>query len=145
MGKGLLFYYRLIIAHEADNFAEDDKFVADDGVHVVVLRLETEVVLLLVEGFDRSLVVYESDNHFAVLGFGSLLDDDDVAFENAGICHGFAFDAESEELLVRGDGTAEGDVGFNLLSGEDGGSGSHCSEKRNFMVVLGLVLDVQSD
>ncbi len=135
----------VVVPHGGDDAAEDGDFVADDGFHVVVLRLEAELVILFVERLDGGFVLDERDDLVSVAGFGSPLGDDDVSVQNAGVDHTLAFDAQGEVGFIGRHGAVERDIAFDLFDGEDGLTGGDGAEERD-LSGLGLrQADVQVD
>ena len=54
------------ISDKADNFSKYFHILGNNRFHIIVFRLEPEVSLFLVKGFDRSVFsVYQSDDNIS--------------------------------------------------------------------------------
>ena len=58
-------------AEYTEHSAKDLAVIYDDGIHGVVLRLETDMSLLLVECLDRSGIINQSYDNLAVMSLCS--------------------------------------------------------------------------
>lgn len=100
------------------DLAEDLAGINDDGIHGVVLGLESDVIVLFVEGLDRCGIINECNNHFTVLRGTLLTDDDAVAAEDTGIYHGIPLDIEHEGLALGKLGCGEREVLNDIVIGK---------------------------
>ena len=84
----------LELAHQPDHDAEDlERALGPDHRVRLVLRLEDEHALVDVQPLQRELVVDDRDDDVAAPRRGALLDDDEVAIEDARVHHRVALDA----------------------------------------------------
>ena len=132
------FFYVLIIAHQADDLAENCDLVNNDRCKRVVLRLQTEVAVFFVEGFDRCFVVDQGNDHIAVFRDRRTFGDDDVAVEDPGVQHAFTADMQGEQGLILGSVAGIGYVGFHLLHSKDRQTGGDSSQQRHMLQPVAL-------
>ena len=90
-----------IEAEQTDHNSEDRTVFNNDRIHGIVLRLETEMTVLLVEGLDRSGIVDKSYNNIAVRSVLLLAHENAVTVKDTGVDHAVALDSEKEGLGVR--------------------------------------------
>ena len=88
-------------SEHAEHSAKDLAVIDDDGIHGVILRLETDMSLLLVEGLDRSGIIDQSYDNLAVMCCVLSMYEDTVAVKNTGIDHAIPFYLQHETLLIR--------------------------------------------
>ena len=69
-------------AEYTEHSAKDLAVIDDDGIHGVVLRLETDMSLLLVECLDRSGIINQSYDNLAVMCCVLSMYEDTVAVKN---------------------------------------------------------------
>src|SRR4051812_1651553 len=85
--------------NESHHHAEDlERALGPNDRIGLVLGPQDECAVLDVEPFQRELAVDDCDDDIALLRSRAFLDDDQVAFENAGVHHRIASDAYEHRL-----------------------------------------------
>ena len=117
-------------SEHAEHSAKDLAVIDDDGIHSVVLRLETDMSLLLVEGLDRSGIIDQSYDDLAVMCCVLGMYEDTVAVKNTGIDHGLSANVQDERVSLGYHIGGNGEVVLNILLSEDRLSGSNIADDR---------------
>lgn len=117
-------------AEYTEDSAKDLAVINDDGIHGVVLRLETDMSLLLVECLDRSGIINQSYDNLAVMCCVLSMYEDTVAVKNTGIDHGFSTNIQNEGFSLGNYIGGNGEVVLNILLSEDRLSGSNIADDR---------------
>ena len=117
-------------AEYTEHSAKDLAVIDDDGIHGVVLRLETDMSLLLVECLDRSGIINQSYDNLAVMCCVLSMYEDTVAVKNTGIDHGFSTNIQNEGFSLGNYIGGNGEVVLNILLSEDRLSGSNIADDR---------------
>ena len=117
-------------SEHAEHSAKDLAVIDDDGIHGVILRLETDMSLLLVEGLDRSGIIDQSYDNLAVMCCVLGMYEDSVAVKNTGIDHGFSTNIQNEGFSLGNYIGGNGEVVLNILLSEDWLSGSNIADDR---------------
>ena len=117
-------------SEHAEHSAKDLAVIDDDGIHGVILRLETDMSRLLVEGLDRSGIIDQSYDNLAVMCCVLGMDEDTVAVKNTGIDHGFSTNIQNEGFSLGNYIGGNGEVVLNILLSEDWLSGSNIADDR---------------
>ena len=110
--------------------AKDLAVIDDDGIHGVILRLETDMSLLLVEGLDRSGIIDQSYDDLAVMCCVLSMYEDTVAVKNTGIDHGLSANVQDERVSLGYHIGGNREVVLNILLREDRLSGSYIADDR---------------
>ena len=77
-----------MVTEEANHLTEDFNVLQEDGIHCVILGLQTETGLLFEEAFAGSLVIIiHGDHDITVTGSGLLSDNHVITIENPGFDH----------------------------------------------------------
>src|SRR5438045_2236282 len=85
------------LANEPDHYAEDLERAFGPNRRIgLVLGLEDKLTGLDIEAFQGELIVDDGHDDFTLLRRGALLDDDEIAVENAGVLHRIALDPNQD-------------------------------------------------
>ena len=111
----------------AEDLAQDRAVVHDDGSHGIVFGLETDVAVFLIEGLYGGFLAYQSHDDLSVLAGLAGVYKDQIAVKDTGIDHGLAVDPESVGFAGGNVLCGNGEVGIDVLLGQDGLTGSNSS------------------
>ena len=117
-------------AEYTEHSAKDLAVINDDGIHGVVLRLETDMSLLLIESLDGSGIIDQGHNDLSVIRRVLDMNEDTVTVENTGIDHGLSADIQNEGFSLGNYIGGNGEVVLNILLSEDRLSGSNIADDR---------------
>ena len=117
-------------SEHAEHSAKDLAIIHNDGIHSVILRLETDMSLLLIEGLDRSGIIDQSYHNLSVMCCVLSVYEDTVAVKNTGIDHGFPANIQDERFSLGNYIGGNGEVVLNILLREDRLSGSYIADDR---------------
>ena len=117
-------------SEHAEHSAKDLAVIDDDGIHGVILRLETDMSLFLIEGLNCSGIIDQSYDNLAVMCCVLGMYEDTVAVKNTGIDHGFSTNIQNEGFSLGNYIGGNGEVVLNILLSEDWLSGSNIADDR---------------
>lgn len=131
-------------AEYAEHGAKDLTVIYNDRIHGIILRLETDMSLLLVECLDRSGIIDQSYHNLSVVCCVLSMHEDTVSIEDTGIDHGFSTDVQDERFSLGDYIGGNGEVVLNILLREDRLSGSYIADDReaNHLGTYHLEVDV---
>ena len=86
----------LVETEYSEHRTENLTVIDNDGIHGVVLRLETDMSLLLIESLDGSGIIDQGHNDLSVIRRVLDMNEDTVTVENTGIDHGLSADIQNE-------------------------------------------------
>src|SRR5262249_28314320 len=102
-----------------DNAAEQARVAGANRLHALVLRLEPDLVLFTEEALDGRLVVSDQGDHdLTVAGALRGAHPDEVTFEDAGLLHALAADAQDVVPVLAADHVRDLDVLPDVLLGQ---------------------------
>ena len=110
--------------HRAENLAVID----NNGIHGVVLRLETDMSLLLIESLDSSGIIDQGNNDLTIIRRVLDMNEDTVTVENTCIDHGLTADIQYKGFSLGDHIGGNWEVVLNILLGQDGLSGSNITD-----------------
>lgn len=117
-------------SEHAEHSAKDLAVIDDDGIHGVILRLETDMSLFLIEGLNCSGIIDQSNNNLAVMCCVLGMHEDTVAVKNTGIDHGLSANVQDERVSFGYHIGGNREVVLNILLREDRLSGSYIADDR---------------
>ena len=117
-------------SEHAEHSAKDLAVIDDDGIHGVILRLETDMSLFLIEGLNCSGIIDQSNNNLAVMCCVLGMHEDTVAVKNTGIDHGLSANVQDERVSLGYHIGGNREVVLNILLREDRLSGSYIADDR---------------
>ena len=120
----------LVETEYSEHRTENLTVIDNDGIHGVVLRLETDMSLLLIESLDGSGIIDQSYHDLTVIRCVLDMNEDTVTVENTGIDHGFSANIQNEGFSFGYHIGGNGEVVLNILLREDRLSGGYIADDR---------------
>ena len=117
-------------SEHAEHSAKDLAVIDDDGIHGVILRLETDMSLFLIEGLNCSGIIDQSNNNLAVMCSALRMYKDTISIEDTGIDHGLSANVQDERVSLGYHIGGNREVVLNILLREDRLSGSYIADDR---------------
>ena len=117
-------------SEHAEHSAKDLAVIDDDGIHGVILRLETDMSLFLIEGLNCSGIIDQSNHNLTVMSSALRMYKDTISIEDTGIDHGLSANVQDERFSLGYHIGGNGEVVLNILLSEDRLSGSHIADHR---------------
>lgn len=122
-----------LLAHhaiQAEYLAQNDAGIDDNRLHLVVLRLQADVSVLLVESLDGGRIVDECNYNLAVLCSLAAVDEYEVAIVDTNIDHGIAVYLEDKRIPCGNVLRRYWEIALNVLLCKDGLTGRNLPDNR---------------
>ena len=118
----------LVETEYSEHRTENLTVIDNDGIHGVVLRLETDMSLLLIESLDGSGIIDQGHNDLSVIRRVLDMNEDTVTVENTGIDHGLSADIQNEGFSLGYYIGGNREVVLNVLFGQNRLPGSNITD-----------------
>ena len=115
-------------AEYTEHGAKDLTVIYNDRIHGVVLRLETDMSLLLIESLDGGGIIDQGHNDLTVIRCVLDMNEDTVTVENTGIDHGLSADIQNEGFSLGYYIGGNREVVLNVLFGQNRLPGSNITD-----------------
>ena len=104
--------------------------INDNGIHGIVLGLQTDIAVLLVEGLDGRLILDQSDYDLTVSCSITGVDKQKISVEDTDVDHGISAHPKGKAVTGGDDLRGDREVVLNVLLCQDRLSGSYVSDDR---------------
>ena len=118
----------LVETEYSEHRTENLTVIDNDRIHGIILRLETDMSLLLIESLDGSGIIDQGHNDFTVIRCVLDMNEDTVTVENTGIDHGLSADIQNEGFSLGYYIGGNREVVLNVLFGQNRLPGSNITD-----------------